>query len=126
MYGYYPWTWPLYWPAAAPALAPAMAGAESPERILAPYRPRVVTTLMAEGRAQQCLPAGEFRYRRGERVEVLRAAIVAGRRYYLVMTRAGCVGWVPADHVAVRRRMGANGEDEWEVEFLGEGGEVWD
>lgn len=108
---YYPWVPAPYWtqPVHLP-LYPAgpMVGGETARPLVS--RPRVLTRTLAEGTARACPTAGDFRYRRGERVEVLRVQRTRQGLFYLVMTPAGCVGWVPAAHVAVRR--GAGGDED--------------
>lgn len=71
-------------------------------------QPRVFTTATAEGRARTCIAGGDFRYRRGDRVEILAAQETRQGLFYLALSPDGCAGWVPARHLAGgRRRTGA-------------------
>lgn len=115
MYGYNPWAW-WYW-----ALAPLpLAGGEVP-RLRAPAPPQVVTRTTGEGTARTCILGGTLRYQPGVTVEVLRARRLREGLFYLILTTDGCVGWVPAEHLALTRRRadagGPLGDDDLAVAF---------
>lgn len=94
----------------APSL-PIMAGGE-PMPVSSHLR--VYTTTTADGTIRTCLVPNGLEYRRGDRLEVLRAQRTReGTLFYLVL-RDGCAGWVPAEHLAIarRRRMGSFGSGD--------------
>lgn len=113
--GLYDW-WVRHtpWYQAPWGLLPGMAGAEAPERApmpaARPLRP-VVGIMTTEGRALQCVTPRPFGYRRNQQVLVLARRRFPQGTFALVMSAEGCVGWVPAAHVAVARR-GPGGDEE--------------
>jgi hypothetical protein len=98
---------------------PTMAGGQPP---LPPGVPlRLFTRATQAGTVRTCLVPDRVQYRAGDRFEVVRSQRTnQGALFYLVV-RDGCAGWVPADHLAIRRGRGPGREGE-----DGAGTEDWD
>lgn len=89
---------------------PSMAGGQPP---LPPGVPlRTYSRATQPGTIRTCLVPDGLHYRAGDRFEVVRAQRTnEGALFYLVV-RDGCAGWVPAHHLAIRRRRGPGREGE--------------